>query len=1411
MQGGREILTAQQGLPSRCFLGPDLESTDTNVSEFIHDLVSASALRTPEAVALVHEGGSVSYGELEASSNRLAHHLRALGAGPEVVVAICLDRGPEMVVALLAILKSGAAYLPLDPEYPSARMSFMLEDANASLLVTTSSIEKVISAPLVRMVLLDQQDEIAQRPDTLPSINLHPLNAAYVLFTSGSTGHPKSVAIPHRGLANMTLAQIEQFAITAESELLQFARLTFDASISEIATCLVAGGRLHLASSDAPLAGSTLKDILLDRGITVVTLPPAALASIDHVEFPALETLIVAGEACPLSVLEPWASGRRILNAYGPSEASVCATCAIFQSAPLACLPIGRPIAGVRTYILDRFLQAVPVGVQGEIYIGGLGLGRGYVGRPGFTAERFIPSPFAAGERLYRTGDLGRWCDDGQIKFDGRADRQIKLNGYRIELAEIEAVLNRHPDVSRAVVAVDEKSRSGCNAEDRVSLWPSIAEFHVYDALVYHVMASHDARNDRYARAFAKVLPGRTVLEIGPGPEAVLSRLAIEAGATHVYAIELSPESAERAKAEVRRLGLDDKITIIQGDARTTTLPVQPDWCISEIVGSIGGSEGAADILDHVRPRLSDPAHVLPQRAITRIAAVELTDSAIDFAIGDAARRYLDKIFSQVGRKFDLRMCVQNLPDGAMLSDPGLFEDLDFTLESSQNAAHGERLVVRRSGQLTGFVLWLTLHVDDEEIIDTIKDQASWLPLYVPAFSAPVEVDGGDEIVMEIDRYPDPLGTNPAFAVRGRVLRQRGEPVIFDYALDQVSASYRGSPFYEKLFDALNGPSPPSSTDRWIVGYVAGKVDKLDAAALRQHAARYLPGHMVPSVFVVRDELPVTSHGKIDLRSLTSDTGERNGGSIPLSTEAERAIGSAIAEVLGCGEPGADANYFALGGDSIKAIELVGACKRLGFVISIRQLFEANSIGELASLASIADRADGFGLEAVAEAGPSPIQAWLAEHEGDGSETDRFVIVLEATADEPVDPKSLQRAADLVTMRHDALRIAVDLPGGFHQALRGDDIPTSVIEIDAGDAACPARDLDGAMAPLLGRLSVPEGQMMALAVDVHDRRRIFLAFSHLVMDLVSARIVLDDLGIAYRAVTEGVSPEFGEATTPFLTWCRQMGDAAANGEFEDEIAHWHSMSKQGRSPLTADSVGKSQDAFIRTIEWSREDTASLLQQGQVGYRAGPLDILVGVVSSALQQIGAGEAPLLWIETHGRTGGIASVDLSRTVGWLTNIYPLEVSLPVAATVADAIAAARNAIMRTPREGMGFAALRYVERHPLVEDFGDPQIVLNFLGEFGRRQDSERTFTLVDFIGSSPKRKSGERRVAVTLDAAIVGGQLRIVISFGESVTDRNAAEDFVTRVKASVEHLRAEIVVPKPLSLTDFPLLSRHNS
>jgi amino acid adenylation domain-containing protein len=428
--------------------------------ELIHQQFEARAAAAPGAVALVQDGVTVSYGELNGRANRLAHRIGQLGVNPDDRIAICMERGIAMIVAVLAVWKAGAAYIPLDPAYPADRLAYMLDDAAPALLLTQQSLLGLVPAPSLVTVIVNAGGETqADCPDTNlnpAALGLRPDHLAYVIYTSGSTGKPKGVMNHHAGLCNLARALIAAFGLQPSSRVLQFVSFSFDVCVSEIVMALGSGASLHLASPLELMPGEPLVRTLQQGAITHVSLPMAVLAAMPRdAVFDQLETLIIGGESLPPALAEHWGSRHRLFNAYGPTEATVCATAYPYPAGhPGAVIPIGRPLANMRVYILDRRLQPVPIGVAGEIYIGGAGIARGYLNLPQLSAACFVADPFSGqpDARLYKTGDLARWLADGNIDFIGRNDFQVKIRGFRIELGEIETRLAACAGVCEALV-----------------------------------------------------------------------------------------------------------------------------------------------------------------------------------------------------------------------------------------------------------------------------------------------------------------------------------------------------------------------------------------------------------------------------------------------------------------------------------------------------------------------------------------------------------------------------------------------------------------------------------------------------------------------------------------------------------------------------------------------------------------------------------------------------------------------------------------------------------------------------------------------------------------------------------------------------------------------------------------------
>ncbi|HET7229039.1 MAG TPA: non-ribosomal peptide synthetase [Longimicrobium sp.] len=456
-------------------------AADIPADRCLHEWFEARVDRTPDAVAVLSGDEEITYAQLEARANRLAHHLAALGVGPEVRVGICLERGPDVVVALLAVLKAGGAYVPLDPAYPPERLAAMLADAGAALVIAQEQVRALLPRGAAVVALDREAERIAAAPAHRPASGVEPRNLAYVIYTSGSTGTPKGIAIAHRGVVNNLLDWNRRFGIGAEDRTFLVSSLSFDISVFEALGILAAGGAV-VVPAHAELRDPARWAALMRRhGVTVWNSATALLGMLaDHLHAApedaprALRLAFAGGDWVPLELagrLRARIPGLRVVALGGVTEVSIYSVAYEIGNVDPAwpSIPYGAPLGNQRAYVLDDALRPLPVGEPGEMYLGGVGVARGYAGRPAFTAERFLPDPHGGGPgaRMYRTGDRARWLADGNLQFLGRLDAQVKIRGNRVEPGEVEAVLRRHPGVERCAAG----ARGDETGETRLVAW----------------------------------------------------------------------------------------------------------------------------------------------------------------------------------------------------------------------------------------------------------------------------------------------------------------------------------------------------------------------------------------------------------------------------------------------------------------------------------------------------------------------------------------------------------------------------------------------------------------------------------------------------------------------------------------------------------------------------------------------------------------------------------------------------------------------------------------------------------------------------------------------------------------------------------------------------------------------------
>ncbi|MBM4221893.1 MAG: amino acid adenylation domain-containing protein, partial [Gammaproteobacteria bacterium] len=586
----------------------------------------------PEAPAIACGEQQLSYAGLDAAANRLAHHLRALGVARDVPVGLCLEPGTQLLVAMLAVLKAGGAWLPLDPAWPRERLQHMLGVVGPTVLITSHALRERCPGGAHRLLDIDQESaQIAAQAAVDPVVAIDPDQLCYLMFTSGSGGIPKCVMVTHGNLAGLFPPLSAALDFGPDDVWSWFHSASFGFSVWEICGALLHGACLQVVPAAVRNAPAALGEWIAERGVTIFSQTPSALRRLlgvpefhQAIDRSRLRHLALSGEALRPDDIAVWYrhhAGRhapQLLSTYALTETGGQVTLRVYAAAdatPESVRDIGRPLAGRHVLVLDAAGRPVAPGEAGELWVGGDCVAAGYFGDAALSAQRFTTHAVAGHGLLhgYRTGDRVRLRADGALEYLGRADAQLKYRGYRIEPAEIEAALRAHPGVRDVAVALQNDAAGNprltahiVSAQPQANpaaleFWPSLGAYEIYDDLLYGLMNAEPVRLAAYRAAFAASVPGKIVLDIGTGSDAVLARLCIEAGACHVYAVEVLETAARQAAALVRTLGLEERITVLHGDIASLELPEPVEVCTQGIIGNIGSADGIVPVWNAAR------------------------------------------------------------------------------------------------------------------------------------------------------------------------------------------------------------------------------------------------------------------------------------------------------------------------------------------------------------------------------------------------------------------------------------------------------------------------------------------------------------------------------------------------------------------------------------------------------------------------------------------------------------------------------------------------------------------------------------------------------------------------------------------------------------------------------------------
>lgn len=1152
----------------------------------VHELFEAEAAKRPESIAVVYEEEELTYRDLNRQANQVAHYLRSLGVKPEERVGVCVDRGLEMTIGLLGVLKAGGVYVPLDPEYPPDRLRYMVEDCKPVVVLMQSHLREEFAEAWngVTVVELDAEDvwkTDGERNLKAVELGLDGTEMAYIIYTSGSTGRPKGVMVEHRALLNTLVHAREFMEAEPEDVMVALSSSAFDISILEMMTAWLGGARTLILSREAVLDMPQL--LRRVQTATVLHTVPVLMGQITESwrsgvngkPGSRLRKLLTGGDSVPVSVIKQMkevAPQADVRVMYGPTEAAMICT----HTEDLRRIQndvagaIGRAIANMRVYVLDGEGEPVPAGVLGELYLGGIGLARGYLNRPELTAEKFIPDAHSGtvGGRLYRTGDLVRWRKDGTLEFAGRRDNQVKLRGYRIELGEVESALTSHPAVREAVVAAREDEPGDkklvayyvpepAESENHVELWPSIGEYPVYDDLIYYGLTNDLKRKNAYQAALNRTVSGKVVLDVGTGADAILALQCVEAGARMVYAVDLSAEAANAARAKVHAKRLDEKIGVIHGDIRTVTLPEQVDVVVSEVFESIAGAEGAAVLLNSARSLLKPDGRMIPEITRTGIAAMTLPpEIANQPGFTEVSIHYVERIFQAYGHNFDVRLCVKNLAKTHLISTQADFERLDFNGVCPVETLEEIHLEIQQDAILHGFALWLILDMGNGQTLDTFEGSA-WFPALFPVFFPGVPVAQGDQIEAQCRVSPGSDGVHPDYEISGELISKKSGRQKFQFKSCYHNQGYRQSEFYKALFQndvvAVRKPSA------------------LSASQLRTYLQGKLPPYMVPSHFVELSELPLTVNGKVDRKALPAPNIGAEGSYVAPQTAQEELLCDIVAEVLEQPRVGLDDNFFDLGGHSLLATLVISRVRAVfGVEVPVRALFETPTVRGLAEclrqeLAAAEQSAPMSAIPKIERNGdPLPLsyaqqRLWFIDQLEPGSAF--YNIPLAGNIYGPLNKNALQKSFNEVVRRHEVLRSRFAVEDGIPVVEVIPDLELPIEEIDLRGLSESERKKEAmglAEAETAIGFDLANGPLirMKLLQLAEEEHVLLMTIHHIVSDGLSFQNFFAELGTLYEAYANGEEPALEELEiqyADFAAWQRQWLQGQT---LDDQLAYW---------------------------------------------------------------------------------------------------------------------------------------------------------------------------------------------------------------------------------------------------------------
>jgi tyrocidine synthetase-3 len=788
---------------------------------------------------------------------------------------------------------------------------------------------------------------------------------------------------------------------------------------------------------------------------------------------------------------------------------------------------------------------------------------------------------------------------------------------------------------------------------------------------------------------------------------------------------------------------------------------------------------------------------MIPARSLTKIAAITLPPSEFEVTFEEVGAHYVEKVFDHVGYKFDLRLCLFSLPGKHVISTSDIFEDLDFTRENLPEEEHEIYLQIQIPSILNGFIVWLNLYLDNEEVIDSLGEKYIWLPLYLPVFPGGEAVKKGDYIRAKISRKLSENRINPDFTLRGQLYKSKSKPIDFVYHCPHVNKEFKGNAFYKEIF----------SRDKLKI------TNKISTRDLRRFLSSELPEYMVPSYFVQLEKIPLTVSGKLDWKALPEpDAAPATVKYVPPGSEIEKKLTDVWQEVLGISRIGTTDNFFEVGGDSIKAIQVVARLKKYNLDLKINDIFLHPVIKELGKYVKGTHRVIHQGI-VEGEVELTPIQRCFWDYNFTGKHHFNQTVML--YRETGFDEKILKEVFTKIVEHHDALRMVYDYrenTGKVIQRNRGIEgklFDFEIIRLEDTRDNDIAKAIEKEANRIQQGINLKTGPLVKLGLFKTSRDdHLLIVVHHLVVDGISWRILIEDISIGYKQSEQGEEIKFQEKTDSYLTWSQKLieyasGASPGGKSVLKELNYWKKIEAENPLPLPRDYEIPREKKKIKYLESLRvnlekEETELLLRSVNQVYNTEINDILLTALALAVNQWSHWQKVLIELEGHGRESVIKDIDINRTVGWFTTRFPVVLDMSRAENISYIIRSVKETLRRIPNKGIGYGLLKYLTPREKKEDLCfklEPEIIFNYLGQFGQEndehsgnQDRNQFIQMSPLSGGESFNPRLDQIHALEINGMMVDGCLSFSFTYNKYEYDRDRIEKLSDLYKLSISRI-----------------------